>query len=249
MRSHPPACPIGRRELQRRQHRTRASIGAQILEQRLDAHLTQAALAAAARIDQAHLSRIERGTASASLDVLHPIAACLGADLGLRLFPGAGPRLRDRFQAPIVDALVRDLHPRWHAAPEAPARQARGVIDLALSLRGGDLGIACECHSEIRALDTVIRRLREKEAALGELDGFGSRTSSVLILRSTEQTRAVARLFEATLAAAFPAKTRDALLALRGTGAWPGPAIIWARLEGGRAEILDHPPRGVRVGR
>jgi hypothetical protein len=71
----------------------------------------------------------------------------------------------------------------------------------------------------------------------------------MLLLRSTTSTRAVAQAYEATLAAAFPSRTAEAVAALRGEAAWPGPAIVWARVEAGRAEIMDAPPRGVRVGR
>jgi len=149
----------------------------------------------------------------------------------------------------MVEALIRTLDPTWRAWPELAVPRARGYIDLAIELRPRRSAIACEAHSELRSLDIVLRRLHEKALALAELGTFGREVSTLLLVRSTERTRDVARLHAATLAAAFPARSADAIAALRGTAAWPGPAIILVRLEGGRAEILDRPPRGIRLGR
>jgi transcriptional regulator with XRE-family HTH domain len=241
--------PIGTRELQRRHRQLCVRVGAEIAELRAEAGISQSALAAAAGIDQGYLSRIERGQVCASLEILIRIAACLGADLGVRLFPTSGPRLRDRFQAPMIECLIRALHPRWARSPEVQVAKARGRIDLALGLRTGDLAIACEAHSEFRAMELILRRLHEKTAALAELGTFGSLASSLLVVRSTARTRDVARLYEATFAAAFPARTADAVAALTGSAPWPGAAIVWMEVEAGRARLLDRPPRSVRLGR
>lgn len=237
---------VGPREIARRHRQLRTSIGRQITELRDEAGITVSELARGAEIDQGHLWRIEAGNANAGLEVLVAIAATLGADLGIRLFPGSGPRLHDRFQAPMIEALLRQLDRRWVARPEFAVPSARGVIDLVLALRGGGLTIACECQSELRRLEQVLRRSNEKAIALEGPEGAVSR---LLLLRSTAATRDIARHYEATLAAAYPARSADALAALRGAAAeWPGPAIVWVRLEGGRAQLLDGPPRGVRVG-
>lgn len=244
-----PRCPIGSRELARRRRLLHSNIGAQIRELRVEAGITQRDLAAAVGIHPSHLSRIERGLAQASLDTLVAIGACLGADLGVRLFPGSGPRLRDRFQAPIIEALIRILHPRWLRIPELAVPKARGFVDLALG-RSDDAGVACEAHSEVRALEEILRRLREKALAVAELGVVGSEVSTLLVLRSTVRTRATARLFEATLNAAFPGRVADAMAALRDADVpWPGPTLLWAEVSAGRAVILEQPPKGVRVGR
>lgn len=244
-----PKCPIGVRELVRRQQRLRFRIGEQITELRTEAGISQATLARAVGIDAGHLSRIEHGRAHGSLEVLGRIAAGLGAEVGVRLFPAAGPRLRDRFQAPMIEALIRRLHSRWIASPELPVPRARGFIDLAIGLRGGSMGVACEGHSELRAIDVIVRRLREKALALADIGTVGPEVSTLLLVRSTEQTRNVVRLYAATLSAAFPARSEDAIAALTSPDRpWPGPALVWVRLEGGHAELLSRPPRGVTVG-
>jgi hypothetical protein len=90
--------------------------------------------------------------------------------------------------------------------------------------------------------------LGKTDALRGQL-GPPDMVSTLLLLRSTVATRAIAKAYEATLAAAFPVRCSDAVAALRGEAAWPGAAVLWARLQGDRAEILDLPPRGIRLGR
>jgi hypothetical protein len=68
------------------------------------------------------------------------------------------------------------------------------------------------------------------------------------VLRSTATTRQLAREFEATLRAAYPAPTPAVLASLRGGATWPGPGIVWVRIEGDRVELLEGPPRGVLLG-
>jgi DNA-binding XRE family transcriptional regulator len=240
--------PVGVSELLRRSSDLRRRIGSNMADQRLETGVTQRQLATCAGIDQGFLSRIEAGEAKASLDVLLAIATCLGSELGVRLFPTAGPRLHDRFQAPMIDALIRLVGPGWRTTPEVPVRAARGVVDLLLARRLDHLTVVCECHSELRRLELVMRRMAEKTGAL-QAEATAGAVSSTLLLRSTRATREIAKAYEATLAAAFPARTADVLDALRGSAAWPGPGIVWATVEAGRAEILDAPPRGVRLGR
>lgn len=240
---------VGPRDVRRRHTKLVRWIGEQIRDRRLEVGLTQRHLAACANVDQGFLSKIESGTARASLAVLVALSTCLGADLGVRLFATAGPRIQDRFQAPMIEALIAILGPVWRARPEVPVPAARGIIDLVLSRALDRLTIACECHSELRRLELILRRAAEKSDGLRADVGTGSLVSSMLLLRSTRATRQLARAYEATLAAAYPARTADALAALAGSSAWPGPAILWASVENGRGAILDGPPRGVLLGR
>jgi transcriptional regulator with XRE-family HTH domain len=241
---------VGSRELARREAELRRRIGRQVQELRSEAGVSQRQLARCAGVSAGYLWKIEAGEASASLQVLTAIGACLGADASVRFFPGAGPRLHDRFQAPMVEALLRIRHASWSAQPEVPVPAARGVIDLVLARAADRCTIACECHSELRRLELVLRRAAEKATALGPRFDDGAPTSTLLLLRSTESTRAIAKGYEATLTAAYPARAADAHAALTtANAAWSGAAILWARFERGRAQILDAPPRGVRVGR
>lgn len=238
-----------RRETSRRLRRTRTLIGEDIRRMRLDANLSVAELSRATGIAAGHLWRIEAGQANAGMEVLIAIGVALGADLGVRYFTGAGPRIHDRFQAPMIEALLRALDPRWRVQLEVPVgRPARGVIDTVLRDSVVRLAIATEVQSDLRRLEQQIRWGREKADALATTDAE-THVSQLLVLRSTVRMRQLARQYEATLRAAFPARTSDAVAALTTTATWPGSAIVWIHLHGTTATLMRHPPPGVPIGR
>jgi transcriptional regulator with XRE-family HTH domain len=254
--------PLDRRDLRTQTGRTaselRRALGAELKRTRLDAGLSLRGLARAADVTPSHLSEIERGIAEPSLAVLASLARVLGADVSIRLFPGTGPRIRDRFQAPIVEALLREAHPSWKRLVEVPVwRPVRGVIDTVV-VRPGEVAVAIEVHSEIHRLEQQLRWAREKADALPSAEAWSMLlagapavpVSRMLVLRSTRANRDLANAFESTLHAAYPARAADAVRALRDSAApWPGPALIWADAAAGGARILDRPPRSVTVGR
>ena len=154
----------------------------------------------------------------------------------------------------MIEVTLRSLSAVWRPHVEVPvSRPARGVIDVVLERRDAGLLIATEAYSELRRLEQQIRWTAEKAASLASSDLVGAgpepATSRLLILRSTATARRLARDFEATLRAAYPASTADVLASLRRGTAWPGPGIVWVRIEGERVELLDGPPRGVVLGR
>ncbi len=156
----------------------------------------------------------------------------------------------------MVEGLLRVLRRRWVGTPEVPVlRPARGVIDLVIADPAEPVVIGAEFQSELRRLEQHIRWHREKEISLPSADLWArldpaTLTSRLLVLRSTAATRELARTYEATLSAAYPARTSDVIAALTGPDRpWPGPAIAWMRVEVSRAELLDGPPRGVSLGR
>jgi transcriptional regulator with XRE-family HTH domain len=252
---------MGETRLQRdarvREVEIRRAIGSSLRDLRTDAGLTIAAVANAAGIDPTFLSRIERGDRAASVGTLVTTGAVLGADLSVRLFPSSGPRIRDRFQAPMIEAFLRELHARWIRDPEViVTKPSHGVIDLLLLDMRQRLAVASEFQSEVRRLEQQVRWHREKAAALPSSDVWpllaaedAPAVSRLLVLRSTRSTRELVDRFGSTLGAAYPARAADALASLTAAEAWPGPAIVWMRVEGGRARLIDGVPRGVRFGR
>lgn len=216
---------------------------------RLDAGVSLATLAELVDVDPSHLARIEKGTSQPSLDVLERSAVALGADLGIRLFGGTGPRIHDRFQAPMLEAFIKVLHPRWVRELEVSAARGRGFIDLVLADRLTPAVVAVESQSEIQRFEQQVRWAAEKADAL--TDRYEGRpVSQLLLLRSTVATRQVAQTLAESFRAAYPARTADVLDALtNGTRAWPGAGIVWVRLEAGETTLLPGPPRGVTVGR
>lgn len=100
---------------------------------RVEAGISLARLAEVVGVHRSHLARIESSQVQPSMEVLTAIGVALGADLSVRYFPGAGPRLHDRFQARMVETLLRSLDARWATALEVPVTQpSRGVIDIVL---------------------------------------------------------------------------------------------------------------------
>jgi transcriptional regulator with XRE-family HTH domain len=83
-----------RRDLER-------TVGLELRRLREDAGLTMSNVARTA-----HVCRIEAGTAHPTTEVLLRLAAVLGADLSIRLFPNTGPRIRDHLQLPMSEELL-----------------------------------------------------------------------------------------------------------------------------------------------
>jgi hypothetical protein len=187
------------------------------------------------------------------------VALAFDADLRLRVFANTGPRLRDRFQAPMIEALLGIVSPAYDRHLEVPVhRPVRGVIDLVLAAIAFGRIVTVEAQSEIRRLEQELRWAAEKSDALPSTALWPALTAStttptisrVLLLRSTQATRALAREFAATLAAAYPANPSELIAALRNPAVpWPANGLLWARVEHGRAVILDGAPRGVAIGR
>jgi DNA-binding XRE family transcriptional regulator len=230
------------------------AVGESFRHAREDAGLPQRKVAEVAGVSSSHYAEIEIGSAHPSLEAMAAISLALGGELSVRFHSGTGPRIRDRIQAAMVEAVLRVLDPRWAHFVEVPVyRPAVGVIDLVLAERATDLLVAAEFHSQLRRLEQQIRWARGKadslpSTSIGEL----SRRTAVdrlLVLRSTRETRALAVDFAKTLSSAYPARTSEIVEALRGEARWPGSGIAWVHRDGNRTHLMDGPPRGVRLGR
>lgn len=215
------------------------SFGQEVQRLREDSGLTRAALARAAGIDASYLGDIKAGSARPSHEICLRIAISLGADLPLRLYPSTGPVVRDRLQAPILEALLAGLHPRWHAFAEiATRRPSRGWIDAGLHDPRARVFVATEIQSELRRIEQLLRWSEAKADSVPSWEGWPRlgdepAISRLLIVRESRTNQAIAAEFRRVLRTAYPADPRDALAALRGPDAWPGPALIWAARDGG----------------
>lgn len=239
--------------MERRLRVLHRSIGADVTRLRLDAAATTSRLAETAGLDRSFVGRIEAGLANPSVETLVALSIALGADMTVRFYPGSGPRLTDRHQARMIETLLRRLAPGWTPHIEvAVSRPSRGVIDTVFERPAERLLVVAEAYSAVGRLEQQIRWSAEKAAAIGS-SVLGPRpewtVSRLLILRSTAANRDLTRSFAATVHAAYPARTRDAVRALVEGGPWPGDAIVWVRIDGEKVALLDGPPRGVSVGR
>lgn len=214
------------------------------LRLREDAGVSRAQLSRASGVDLRYLARIEGGNESPSIETYQRLASALGADLHVRLYPNTGPALRDRHQAPMLELLLAPLHPRWARFLEIATRQpGRGWIDLGLHDPAAHVFLATELQSELRRLEELIRWSTEKAASLPSWEGWPHLgddpvISRLLVVRRTRATREVAATFDRQLRVAYPAHPADALAALTGTAPWPGPALVWAVLDGPRSRLV-----------
>jgi DNA-binding XRE family transcriptional regulator len=242
------------RQVQARLRRLERSIGEDLERLRIDAAATKAHVARTAGVDRTFYGRMESGDAHASLESVLAVATAMGADVSVRIYPGRGPRLTDRHSARMIEAVLQGLAPVWQPHLEVRVvRPVRGFIDAVFERRDQPLFVVTEFESALPRLEQQIRWASEKAGAVASSDlvgpGPAPMVSRLLVLRSTETTRSIARTFGATLRSAYPSPSRDALDSLRTGSPWPGDAIVWVRIEGDRVELLDGAPRGVRVGR
>jgi len=223
--------------------RLHAGLATDLMRLREDAGMTRKALAEGAGVDLSYLCRIEDGRERPSLETYVRVAATLGLDLSAHLYPNTGPAIRDRHQAPVLEALLGLLHPRWQPFAEVAVRRpGRGWIDVVLHDRPGRLVVATEIQSELRRLEQIVRWSAEKASSLPSWEGWTHlgeepEISRLMIVRRTRTTRATAVEFERQLRAAYPAHPDDALAALRGGSPWPGPALVWAVFERGGVRL------------
>ena len=132
----------------------------------------------------------------------------------------------------MAEVVIASLHPRWQVTPEVAVRSpVRGWIDLALHDPEAHLVVAAELESELHRLEQLIRWSAQKADAIGA----GSR---LLVVRWTRHNRAVVEAARRLLREAYPADPRDALDAITGTATWPGPALLWARIDRGGSELV-----------
>jgi hypothetical protein len=119
---------------------------------------------------------------------------------------------------------------------------ARGWIDLVLRETRGDLVIAVEVESDIRRIEQMVRWAKAKADALRSSEGWSTDAettiSQLLVVRHKRSTRKTAAEFAAQLALAYPAHPQDAMSALTGTTAWPGSALVFARIDADQVRFL-----------
>jgi transcriptional regulator with XRE-family HTH domain len=209
-----------------------------------DAGVSVRDIATAAGLSYPYVARILAGTERPTLEAYGRIAAVLGADLSVRLYPSTGPAIHDRHQARILECLLNERHPRWHAFTEIAVRApSRGWIDVGFHDTRGAVFLATEIQGSLHRLEQVIRWSSAKAESLPSWDGWTHLgdtpiVSQLLVVRRTRATRQVAAEFGAQLRVAYPAHPDDAVASLTGSAPWPGAALAWAVIEGGRARLV-----------
>jgi transcriptional regulator with XRE-family HTH domain len=198
--------------------RIRRLVGDEIRSPRVEAGVSQDHLARAAGVSKAEVSRVERAIAPwLTIDELCRLAAPLGLDVSIRLYPG-GPRIRDRAQVPLLDRLHRELSSAlaWVFEVPLPLAGDRRAWDATIS--GDGWRVAVEAESRLHDVQALERRI-----ALKRRD---DRDVVVLLLvNDTRINRQALAAGATSLRALLPLDARAMLSALR-AGRYPGESGI-----------------------
>jgi transcriptional regulator with XRE-family HTH domain len=137
-------------------------VGDELQGQRLASGLSQEQVATAAHLSRSTLSRIETGKRHAtSVMEISRVAAVLGLDLAVRLYPGGEP-LRDSAQLGRMRTLVADLGPPLRYRTEVPLPPSPGRLELRAwdgVIEGRAMRTTVEVEMGIRDAQALERRL------------------------------------------------------------------------------------------
>jgi transcriptional regulator with XRE-family HTH domain len=188
-----------------------STITRELASARRNAALSQAIVADRVGISPSQYSRIERGLSpNVAIPTLAKIAAILGLDLSIRLYP-SGDAVRDAAQIALLERFRHRLHPSLEFRSEVPlpARGDRRAWDGVLrgfripegrgSVRGG-----VEAETRPRDVQALERRLALKQRD-GGVDWL------ILLLADTRNNRTFVAGAGASLRARFPLDGRRAL--------------------------------------
>jgi hypothetical protein len=152
-----------------------------------------------------------------SVDLLARMAAVVGLDLTMKLFPGGVP-LRDTAQLPLAVAFRTHVHPvlRWATEVPFPIQGDRRAWDGMVSGPAWRYGV--EFESAPTDGQAIVRRLKIKQRD-GGVDGV------LLVVPDTHRARAFVEALAPLVGDTFPVASRDALARLR-RGQDPGGSSI-----------------------
>jgi transcriptional regulator with XRE-family HTH domain len=193
-------------------------LGDEIRSPRVEAGLSQEQVAIAAGVSKAEVSRVERGIAAwLTIDELCRLAAPLGLDVSIKLYPG-GPRLRDGVQVVLLERLHREVSRelRWLVEVGLPLAGDRRAWDAVIS--GEGWRVAVEAESRLHDLQALERRIALKRRDDGDV-------VVLLLVNDTRINREALAAGATSLRAAFPLDARAMLSALR-AGKYPGASGI-----------------------
>jgi transcriptional regulator with XRE-family HTH domain len=190
------------------------------------AGLSQKQLASRSGVSQQIVSQAERGDIGLSLTARCRMTAAVGHELGLRLYPVDGVRLRDSGQLAMAQALLSVLHGSWSARIEAPvAAGDRRAADILLMRTEETVEI--EIERTLVDLQGQLRAGQLKRRALAERSNVPVRL--IIAVPDSARTRAKLAPFEDVLARALPVASREIALALRTGTPIGGDGLLFVR--------------------
>lgn len=180
-------------------------VGREIRDARVARGLSQSTVARATGLTQSQVSRIERGhNATASIGALSRLAAAVGLDLSIKVYPGGQP-LRDGAHIALLERFRAAAGPAWSWSSEVPMPIPGDKRAWDRLMRGVGITIGVEGETRPTDMQELQRRL-----ALKKRDGGVDRL--IVVLADTAWCRRLVRLND--VEASFPVPGRIALKAL-----------------------------------
>jgi Helix-turn-helix len=186
----------------------------------MSAGRSQADVARAAHISQAHVGRIERGVHThVAFDTLVILGAMVGLDVVGSTFAGAGV-IRDAPQARLLGRLRVRTGPDWEWRHEVLVRpNDQRAWDARVQHRSTGATFVVEAETRIHDIQALLRRIASKREASG-----GVRV--VLLVADTHRNREAIAAAHELLRTEFPCPQREALQAIAHGLAPAGDALI-----------------------
>lgn len=189
-------------------------IGAELRLARTTAGLTQQAVARLAGTSQSIVSRIERGAVLADLLLLSRVAAAVGHQVSIRLFPTRGVSVRDSGQLELIQAILVAAHAGWQRAIEV--RVSADVRDLRSAdalLTSANEVMHIEVERTLIDLQAQLRAgLRKREAISQRL---GRPVRFVLALVDGRRARDLVTAHSDVVSVALPATSSEVWRSIR----------------------------------
>jgi len=144
---------------------TRQRLGSAYRLARVAVGMTQEHVATLAGVSQEFVSAVERGVRAPSLEIGARIAAAVGYELSVRLYPAAGVGLRDSGQVALIEGITAQAARVWHARIEVPVADGdRRAADLIM--QGFDEILHVEAEGGLVDLQAQVRAAQLKREAL-----------------------------------------------------------------------------------
>jgi transcriptional regulator with XRE-family HTH domain len=192
-----------------RRHRQRVTeLGGEIREARLGLGLSLRAIVGRVAASPSKVSRIERGRSPrVPLCDLGAVAAAVGLDLSVRLFPGPRPT-RDAAHLRLLARLRERVHPSlvWRTEVPLPIPGDQRAWDAVIA--GASFNVAVEAETRLLDLQALERRigLKARDGGMGVV---------ILLVADTRLNRDAVRGSGPSALSAFAAAPRSVLEALR----------------------------------
>jgi len=194
--------------------RIRTTIGMELRNSRRGAGLSQRVAGGAVGMSHAQVGRIERGkVADPTVGQLARLAAAVGLDLSVRLYPGTDA-VRDAAQLRLFGRFRLGLHPalRWRTEVPLPLGGDRRAWDAVIDGDGWRAHV--EAETRIGDVQALLRRL-----ALKMRDGGADRV--ILVVARTRANTATLAAVRSAMTTSFPLAQRVIVTRLQ-EGADPG---------------------------